>query len=449
MMDRLSKFNSFLTEDKQTMKWTERYADRIGDVRTALYDIRPGERIAFSHASSTPQLCAQKIVEFREHFSQNEIFHMLCLGELEYMNREMEGHVRHVTNFVAANSRQAVEEGRADFIPLFFHEVPKMIRRGDLKIDVAIIQVSEPDEEGYCSFGLSCDYTKPAAESARLVIAEVNSQMPRVGGDNKIHISKIHHLIPVDYPIYTIPQPKIGEVEQAIGGHCATLIQDGDTLQLGIGAIPDAVLLFLGEKKHLGIHTEMFSDGILNLVKRGVVDGSRKTLHPGKMVATFLMGSEELYRFVDNNPDVELYPVDYVNDPQVIAQNDHMISINSAIEIDLMGQVVSESIGDRQFSGVGGQVDYVRGANLSRGGKSIIALPSTARGGKSSRIVPQIAMGAAVTTSRNDVDYVVTEYGVAHLKGKSLRERAESLIAIAHPDFRDELRAFYNNKYQH
>lgn len=430
------------------MEWTTQYADKITTAHEALRSIRQGERIALSHACATPQLCTRAMYEMREHFHDNEVYHMLCLGPGEYMRPEMQGHIRHITNFVASNSREAIDEGRADFFPAFFHDIPHFIRSGLLQIDVSIIQVSPPNEEGYCSHGLSCDYIRAATASSHLIIAEVNKQMPWVGGDNLIHISDIHRLIEADYPPYTIPSPSIGEVERAIGEHCASLIKDGDTLQLGIGAIPDAVLLFLEDKKHLGIHTEMFSDGVLKLIRSGVIDGSRKTLHPDKLVATFLMGSEELYRFVDGNPSVCLYPVDYVNDPQVIALNDNMVSINSAIEIDLMGQVVSESMGDRQFSGTGGQVDYVRGAKLSKGGRSIIALPSTARGGKASRIVARIAEGAAVTTSRNEVDYIVTEYGVAALRGRSLRERAEALTRIAHPDYRAELKAFYRDKFK-
>lgn len=429
------------------MSWQDLYQARTTTIQDALRHIRPGERIALSHAAATPQLAAEAFVELRDHFSQNEVYHMLCLGPGKYMDACMQGHIRHITNFVASNSRLAVEEGRADFFPAYFHSVPHLIRSGELRIDVAIIQVSPPNSDGYCSYGVSCDYTKPAAETARLVIAEVNRQMPFVGGDNLIHISKIDYIVPADYPLYTIAPPSIGEVERAIGEHCASLVSDGDTLQLGIGAIPDAVLMFLGEKKHLGIHTEMFSDGVLELVRRGVIDGSEKTLLPNKMVATFLMGTEELYRFVHNNPNVWLYPVDYVNDPYIIAQNDHLVSINSAIEVDLMGQVASESIGERQFSGVGGQVDYVRGASLSRGGKSIIALPATARGGKASRITARLTEGAAVTTSRCDVDYVVTEYGIAHLRGKTLRERAKALIAIAHPDFRAQLQQHFDTKY--
>ena len=287
-----------------------------------------------------------------------------------------------------------------------------------------------------------------AAEKARLVIAEMNENMPYVEGDNKIHISRLDYIIPTNLALPEIPLPKITDVEKAIGRNCASLIEDGSTLQLGIGAIPDAVLLFMGDKKNLGIHTEMFSDGVIDLVESGVVNGSKKTLHPGKLVATFLMGTRRLYDFVDKNACVEMRPVDYVNDPRVIAQNEKMVSINSCIEVDLMGQVASETIGLKQFSGTGGQVDYVRGAAWSAGGKSIMAMPSTAAKGKASRIVPFLAQGAAVTTSRNDVDYVVTEYGIARLKGKTLKQRARALIAVAHPDFRPMLEEEYQKRFK-
>lgn len=429
------------------MNWTERYSNKTCTAQEAIKQIQNGQRVVFSHAAATPQEVAHALAQNAANYKNVEIFHMLCLGPGEYMAPEAAGHLKHITNFVGANSRVAVEENRADFYPIYFHQIPHLMRSGELHVDVAVIHVSEPNEEGYCSFGISSDYTKPAAECASVVIAEVNKQMPFIGGDNLIHMSKIDCAIPVDYPLYTLPAPQIGEVERSIGLHCADLIPDGATLQLGIGAIPDAVLLFLKDKKDLGIHTEMFSDGVVELVEAGVINGRGKTLHPGKMVATFLMGSPRLYDFVNNNPSVELYPVDYVNNPAVIAQNENMISINSCIEVDLMGQVVSESIGDKQFSGVGGQVDYVRGATMAEGGKSIIAIPATARKGKASRIVAHLTEGAAVTTSRNDVDYIVTEFGVAHLRGKSLRERAKALISIAHPDFRDELLQFYHQKF--
>lgn len=423
-----------------------KYSSKIISAEEAVLKIKNGQRVSLSHAAGVPQACVDALCSHASHFKDVEIYHMLCLGEGKYMAPEMAPHFRHITNFVGGNSRKAIEENRADFIPAFFYEVPSLFRSGLLNIDVAIVQLSMPDSDGYCSFGISCDYSKPSTEGTTLVIGEINAQMPYVHGDNKIHLSELDYIVMADYPLYTIPQPNIGEVEEAIGRHCATLVEDGSTLQLGIGAIPDAVLLFLKEKKDLGIHTEMFSDGVIELVRSGVITGKKKTLHPGKIVATFIMGSEAVYQFAHNNPDVELYPVDYVNDPRIIAQNDDLVSINSCIEIDLMGQVVSESIGPKQFSGTGGQVDYVRGATWSKRGKSIMAIPSTARKGTASRIVPRIAEGAAVTTLRNEVDYVVTEYGIAHLKGRNLRERAEALIAIAHPNFREELREAFRQR---
>ncbi len=423
------------------------FASRIVSAEEAVKHIKNGQRVALSHAAGTPQMCVEALVNQANLFQNVEIYHMLCLGEGKYMAPEMAPHFRHVTNFVGGNSRKAIAENRADFIPAFFYEVPSMIRKDIIHIDVAIVQLSMPDENGYCSFGVSCDYTKQAAESAQLVIGEINRQTPYVHGDNLIHISQLDYIVEADYPVYTLPQAKVGEVEEAIGRNCAKLIEDGSTLQLGIGAIPDAVLLFLKDKKDLGIHTEMFSDGVLELVRSGVITGKKKTLHPEKMVATFLMGTENVYRFVNNNPNVELYPVDYVNDPRIISQNDNMVSINSCIEVDLMGQVVSECIGPMQFSGTGGQVDYVRGAAWSKNGKSIMAMPSTAKNGTASRIVPIITESAAVTTPRNEVDYVITEYGIAHLKGRTLRQRAEALIAIAHPDFREELMDHFHKRF--
>lgn len=406
----------------------------------AVSHIQDGDFVVLSHAAAVPQRCVEALVGNYERFHNVRIFHMVTLGESPYTAPEMEGHFRLVTNFVGGNTRPAMDDQRADFVPAYFYETPSMMRPGGpFHPDVAIVQLSYPNEEGYCSFGTSCDYSKPAAEQAKVVIAELNKQMPFIGGDNLIHISQLTHIVEADYPLHTLDLPRIGEVEEAIGRHCASLIQDGDTLQLGIGAIPDAVLLFLKDKKDLGIHSEMVSDGVVKLIEAGAITGQRKSLHPGKVVATFLMGTEALYSFANNNPNVEMHPVDYVNDPRVIAQNDQLVSINSCIEVDLMGQVVSEAMGLRQFSGTGGQVDFVRGATWSKGGRSIIAIPSTARKGTASRIVPLLAEGAAVTTARNDVDYIVTEYGVAHLKGRSLRERALALTAIAHPDFRPTL----------
>lgn len=424
-----------------------RYYNRIVDVCKAVRAIESRDRVVFGHAAGCPRLVPKEMLNQLDRLKDIQIYHMLTLGADEHLRPGTEGHFRHVTNFVGANSRAAIAEGRGDFLPIFFYEVPSLFTN-EYPVDVAVIQVSKPDENGNCSLGVSCDYTKAAAEKAKLVIAEMNEQMPFVYGDNFIHVSKLDCIISSDMKLSNINLPTITDVEKKIGEHCASLIEDGSTLQLGIGAIPDAVLMFLDSKKDLGIHTEMFSDGVVDLVNKGVITGAKKTLLPGKLVATFLMGTDKLYNFVNKNKDVEMRPVDYVNDPRIIAQNDKMISINSCIEVDLMGQVASETIGLRQFSGTGGQVDYVRGAAWSKGGKSIMAMPSTAVGGKVSRIVPFLAHGSAVTTSRNDVDYVITEYGIAKLKGKTLKERARALIEIAHPNFREMLESEFYTRFK-
>lgn len=426
--------------------WKEQYKDKVVTAAEAIAVIKDGDYVVCSHAAANPQVIMREMVAQKDKFHGVHVYHMLPLGYGDYMQPENAGHFRHITNFVGGASREAIAQGKADFLPAFFKDMPGLI--GEIfPVDVAVVNVSMPDADGYCSLGLACDYTKAAVEKARIVIAQVNECMPYVGSTNKVHLSKFDRIVTCADPIPEIPLPTITDVEREIGRNCAALVEDGDTLQLGIGAIPDAVLLFLKDKKDLGIHTEMFSDGAMELVKSGVINGSRKTLHPGKLVATFLMGTRALYDFVDKNPAVEMMPVDYVNDPVVIGQNERMVSINSCIEIDLMGQVNSETIGLKQFSGTGGQVDYVRGASISKGGRSIMAMPSTAAKGKVSRIVPFLAAGAAVTTSRNDVDYVVTEYGTAKLKGRTLAQRARALIAIAHPDFRDMLVAEFEKRF--
>ncbi|MBR6903346.1 MAG: acetyl-CoA hydrolase/transferase family protein, partial [Bacteroidales bacterium] len=333
-----------------------------------------------------------------------------------------------------------------DFFPAYFKDVPSMIG-SDIPCDVAVFQATPPNEEGYCSLGVSCDYAKAAIRAAKTVIVETNEMMPFTYGDTMIHVSQIDHIIPCSYPLQELILPPPGDVELAIGQHCASLVANGSTLQLGIGAIPDAVLQALTDKKDLGIHSEMFSNGVMELMRKGVINGRRKTLHRGKAVVTFIMGSKELYDFVDQNPDIEFHPVDYVNSPLIIAKNERMISINSCLEVDLQGQVSSETIGMRQYSGIGGQVDFIRGASLAREGKAIIAMPSTAAGGTISRIKPFLTEGAAVSTSRNDVDYIVTEYGIARLKGRTLQHRAEDLIRIAHPDFRPALVEEYEKRF--
>jgi 4-hydroxybutyrate CoA-transferase len=341
--------------------------------------------------------------------------------------------------FLGPPTRDPVRDARATFTPCFFSEVPRLFRERILPIDAVILQVTEPDGEGYCSLGLSADFTLAATECAPLVLAQVNRLLPRTGGA-RIHLDHISAIVVEDSPIPEVFAPKIGELEMQIGRHVASLVEDGATLQIGIGAIPEAALLCLHEKKDLGIHSEMFSDGVVTLAQAGVITNRRKTLNPDKFVATFLMGTRRLYDWAQNNPALEMLPVDYVNDPSVIGQHDKMISLNSALQVDLLGQVNAEMIGARQYSGVGGQVDFLRGASRSRGGRGIIALPSTARQGTISRICTALDTGAAVTSSRQDVHFVVTEYGVAELRGKTLQQRAEALINIAHPAHRAGLR---------
>ncbi|MEG0774887.1 acetyl-CoA hydrolase/transferase C-terminal domain-containing protein [Clostridium sp.] len=428
------------------MKWQEIYESKIVSPEDAVKKIKSHDRVVIGHAVAEPTTLIRAMVENKDDYEDVEIVHMVPMGKGEYTNPGMEKHFRHNAIFVGGPTREAVDSGRADFTPCYFSEVPSLFKR-NLKVDVALIQVSSPDHHGYCSFGVANDYTKPAAESAKLIIAQVNDKMPRTMGDSFIHISEIDYIVVDNHPIIELQPPKIGDIEKAIGENCASLIEDGSTLQLGIGAIPDAVLLFLKDKKDLGIHSEMISDGVVELVEAGVITNKAKTIHPGKIIVTFLMGTKRLYDFVDNNPMVEMYPVDYVNDPTVIMKNYKMVSVNSCVQVDLMGQVASESVGLKQISGVGGQVDFVRGANMSKNGKTIMAMPSTAAKGKISKIVPLLDTGAAVTTGRNDVDYVVTEHGVAQLKGKTLKDRARALINIADPNFRAELIGEYEKRF--
>lgn len=428
------------------MNLEEIYKSKVVTAVQAVGKIKSGNRIVAGHACGEPTEVIAAMVANCEAYENVEIVHMVAMSSSEYAKPGMEKHFRHNSLFVGGNTREAVSSGRADFTPCYFSEVPSLFK-GNLPVDVALIQVSTPDEHGYCSFGVSNDYTKPAAECAKLVIAEVNNRMPRTMGDSFIHVSEIDYIVEVSHQIIELQPPKIGDIERAIGQHCASLVEDGSTLQLGIGAIPDAVLLFLKDKKNLGIHSEMISDGVVELVEAGVITNKAKTIHPGKIVVTFLMGTQRLYDFVNNNPMVEMYSVDYVNDPTVIMKNPKMISINSCVQVDLMGQVASESVGLKQISGVGGQVDFVRGSNMCKDGKSIMAMASTAAKGTISKIVPLLAEGSAVTTGRNDVNYVVTEYGIAQLKGKNLKDRARALINIAHPDFKEGLVQEYEKRF--
>ena len=370
------------------------------------------------------------------------------MGTCKFFEPGMEKHFRYSSLFIGARSRNYVAEGKGDYVPVFFNRIPNYVT--DIEpADVFLVTLSMPDEHGYCSYGLSCDFAKEAAERpGTKVIGAVNPNMPRVMGDNFIHVSCLESIVESNEPIHEHARPVIGEVEEKIGANIAGLVHDGDCLQLGIGAIPDAVLKFLGDKKDLGIHSEMISDGLMDLYETGAITGKRKNIDKGRMVITFMMGTRKLYDFVNDNPAICMKPVSYVNDPFVISQNDNVVSINSALQIDLMGQVCAEAIGLKQYSAVGGQMDFVRGASASKGGRSIIAFGATTKGGTISKIVPFLTQGAAVTTSRNDVDYIVTEYGIAHLKGKSLRERAKALIGIAAPAFRDDLAKEFEKRFR-
>lgn len=421
-------------------QWRETYRAKCTTAIEAIRQgVKSGNSLVLGHCAATPDSLVKALYELREEFSDLKSFQMLYLTEPYHLRPEMQSHLKPYLNFLDKHSRTAYAEHRAEFIPCHFHEVPEMLRSGLYPVDVALVQLSAPNEEGYCSFGISNDYTKTAAEVAPIVIAECNRQMPFIGGDNLIHISEIDYIVEVDRPVLAVPPAPIGAEELAIGKHCAQLIKDGATLQLGIGAIPDAVLQCLSERKNLGIHTEMFTDGVMHMMRSGHINGSAKSLHKGKVVSTLIMGSSALYEFLNNNPDIEMHPVSYTNDPCIIGQNDNMVSINSCIEMDLTGQAASESIGLRQFSGSGGQVDFLRGAKRSRGGISILAFRSTAQGDSVSRIVPMLTEGSNITAGRNEVDYVATEFGCVRLKGKSLRERAEALCSIAHPKFRESL----------
>jgi 4-hydroxybutyrate CoA-transferase len=422
------------------MEWRSDYQKKVVTAGEAVKHVASGDRVVFAHACGEPLELVDALVARADELEHVEIDHMVAMGKGEYAQPQHAESFFHKSLFVGGSTRQAVKDGRADFVPVFFHEIPKLFCEGYLTPDTVLIHVSPPDRHGFCSFGISVDYTKPAAQVAKTVVAQVNPNMPRTHGDAFIHVSEIDYIVESEQPIIELPPPVIGPIEEAIGRNIAALIDDGACLQLGIGGIPDAVLTFLHEKNDLGIHTEMFSEGVVDLYNEGVITNRLKTINKDKMVANFLMGTRRLYDFVDDNPAVNMFPVNYVNDPYVIGQNDRVVAINSAIQVDLMGQVVADSMGATQFSGIGGQVDFVRGAARSRGGKALIALPATAKKGTVSRIVAALAPGTAVTTMRADVDYVVTEHGVAHLRGKGLRERAVELLAVADPAFRDQIR---------
>ncbi len=420
------------------------YQSRVTTAQEAVKVVQSGHRIFLTGNVSVPKTLLAALVDYAPNLKDVEICQALTVGAADYVSPAMEGHLRVNSMFISANIRKAVQEGRADFTPVLLSEFPLLFKRGILPIDVAIIHVSRPDEHGFCSLGVEVGLTKSAAESAKVIIAEVNDKMPRTLGDSFIHVSRLTHIIPVSYDIPELAMSEEGDAQivEKIAGHVASLIPDGATMQLGIGSIPDAVLKYLFDKRDLGIHTELFSDGVIDLVNAGVLTNARKTLHPGKIVAGFILGTKRLYQWVDDNPLIELHRTEYVNDPFVIAQNERMVAVNSAIEVDLTGQVCADSIGPKLYSGVGGQLDFIYGASRSKGGVPIIALPSTAvmrDGTQISKITAMLKPGAGVVTSRNHVRYVVTEYGIADLYGKTIRQRAQALINIANPIFHEDL----------
>lgn len=421
--------------------WRAQWGHKIVDMQAAISLIKRGDHIFVAGGADSPIALLEGLVEHRQELLDHEVVHILLLGDAPHVNPELSSVFRHNALFIGGNVRRAVQEGYADYTPIFLSEIPGMLRNGRIPVDVSLIQVSEPDRHGFCSLGVDIGPTRGGIAACKVLIAEVNQQMPRTYGDTFIHIDRIDALVETDHPLPEMPPRGGGKVTEKIGRHVAGLIEDGSTLQVGIGAIPDAVLACLGDKKDLGIHTEMFSDGVIELMQNGIINNRRKTLHQGKAIVSFVLGTKRIYDFVADNPAIEFHPCDYTNDPFVIAQNEKMVAINTSLEVDLTGQVCSDSIGAKFYSGIGGQVDFIRGAARSKGGKPIIALPSTAQGDTVSRIVPFLTEGAGVVTTRGDVHYVVTEYGVAHLHGKKVRERALALIQIAHPKFRPWLLA--------
>lgn len=418
------------------------WQDRLIAADQAAQKVRSGERVFLTGNCSTPLEFLRALLKRNEELQEVEVVQLLGFGPEEYITPDISEHIRINSLFIAPNVRRAINNGLADFTPVFLSEIPQLFRSGRLVLDVAVVQVSPPDAHGYCSYGVEVGVTKSAAESAGLVIAEVNPNMPRTLGDSFIHVDQIDFFIDVNYDLPEVVAPPADETQQKIATHIAELIPDAATLQMGIGGIPDAVLRNLEGHKNLGIHTELFSDGVMEMIEKGIITNSRKSIHPGKVVAGFVIGSKNLYRYIDDNPIFELHPTEYVNDPFVIAQNDRMISINSALEVDLTGQVCADSIGTQFYSGVGGQLDFVRGASRSKDGMTFIALPSTAKNNTISRIVPTLKAGAGVTTTRNDVHYIATEFGVADLYGRTINERVHALVNISHPDFREELLRF-------
>jgi 4-hydroxybutyrate CoA-transferase len=421
------------------MSWEIEYKKKLRTPGEALRCVQSGMRVYIQPGCAEPETLVEALIQ-RAPFVQNvEIVHMMTMGSAPYVAAEMEGHFRHNAVFIGSNVRDAINEGRADYTPVYLSEIEELFESGAMPIDVALIEVSPPDSHGFCSFGVGVDTTLTAARLARYVVAQVNDQMPRTYGDSFIHVNKIHAIVESSRPLCALKRHEVTDLQVAIARNVAGLIEDGAVIQTGIGGIPDAVLPLLMDRKDLGVHSELVSDSVIPLIDAGVVTGARKNFKPRKIILGFALGTKKLFDYVDNNPIFEFHPTAYTNDPAFIARNDNMVAINSALQVDLTGQVCADSIGTYFYSGIGGQVDFLRGASRSKGGKPIIAVSSTAKNGTISRITPMLSPGAGVVTSRGLIRYVVTEYGVAYLHGKSIRERAKALIEIAHPKFRDEL----------
>jgi len=424
------------------MNWLDQYKSKVVTVEDAVKVVKSKDRIFLSGNAATPLLLTNALAKRAQELSNVEVNHILLFGNDPLSTPGMAQHFQHNSFFVGPGDRQSIADGYSDYVPVHLSQVPAIFSSNYIPLDVVLLHLSPPDAHGFMSFGVECAASKAAAENAKIVVAQVNERMPRTLGDVFIHVSRVHKIVECSVPILELQPITASEIEERIADFIAPLIEDNATLQLGIGGIPDAVLSRIEGKQHLGIHTEMVSDGVVEAIEKGIITSQKKTLHPGKVVATFVMGTQKLYDYVHNNPLFELHPCDYTNNPFIISQNEKMVAINSCIEVDITGQVCSDSIGTKIYSGFGGQVDFIRGAAHSKDGKPIIALPSTTKNGTVSRIVSQLKHGAGVVTTRADVHYVVTEYGVASLHGKNLHQRAEALISIAHPTFRSELEEY-------
>jgi len=422
-----------------SMSWEREYKKRLKEVDEALECVQSGMRVYIQPGCAEPETLVEALMRRAPELHDVEIVHMMTMGVAPYVAPEMAGHFRHNAMFIGANVRDAINEGRADYTPIYLSEIEGLFESGAMPLDVALIHVSPPDSHGFCSFGVGVDTTLTAARVARHVVAQINDNMPRTFGDSFIYVNDISAFVESSRPLCALKKAVVTDLQVAIARNVASLIEDGACLQTGIGGIPDAILPLLMDRKDLGVHSEMVSDGVIPLIEAGVLTGARKNFKPRKIILGFALGTPHLFDFVDNNPIFEFHPTAYTNDPGLIARNDNMVAINSALQVDLTGQVCSDSIGNQFYSGIGGQVDFIRGASRSRGGKPIIAISSTAKQGTISRIVPMLDPGAGVVTSRGLIRYIVTEYGVAYLHGKSIRERAKALIEIAHPGFRAEL----------